>query len=72
MASELCLSRILIKDESRNPTGSFKDRGLSMAISMAKELGIQIVALPSAGNAGASAAAYAARGGLEAHVFMPS
>jgi threonine synthase len=71
LASELALKRIWIKDEAQNPTGSFKDRGLSVAISLAKELGIKKVALPSAGNAGGSAAAYAARAGIEAHVFMP-
>ena len=60
-----------IKDESGNPTGSFKARGLSAAISRAKELGHAKVALPTAGNAGGAAAAYAARAGLECHVFMP-
>lgn len=71
LASELGLRRVLIKDEGRNPTGSFKDRGLSLAISMARQLGIQRVAIPSAGNAGASLAAYASRAGMEAYVFMP-
>lgn len=71
LAAELNLAKVWIKDESRNPTGSFKDRGLSVAISMAKELGIRKVAIPSAGNAGGSLAAYAARAGLEAHIFMP-
>src|SRR5262245_47455982 len=60
-----------IKDESGNPTGSFKARGLSAAISRAKELGHAKVALPTAGNAGGAAAAYAAKAGLECHVFMP-
>ncbi|MCP3099887.1 threonine synthase [Myxococcus sp. K15C18031901] len=63
--------RVLVKDESGNPTGSFKARGLSAAVSMAKALGAKAVCLPSAGNAGSALAAYAARGGLEAHVFLP-
>lgn len=71
LARELKLEKVWIKDEARNPTGSFKDRGLSAAVSMAKELGINKVAIPSAGNAGGSLAAYAARAGIEAHVFMP-
>jgi len=71
LASELKLKRVWIKDEAQNPTGSFKDRGLSVAISLAKELGIKKVAVPSAGNAGGSLAAYAARAGIEAYVFMP-
>ena len=71
LARELNVKRIWIKDEAQNPTGSFKDRGLSVAISLAKELGIKKVAIPSAGNAGASLAAYAARADMEAHVFMP-
>jgi threonine synthase len=71
LTRELGLRRLWIKDEAQNPTGSFKDRGLSMAISMAKELGVKKVAIPSAGNAGGSLSAYAARAGLEAYVFMP-
>ena len=62
---------LLIKDESSNPTGSFKARGLSMAVARAVELGIRDVALPSAGNAGAAAAAYAAAHGIACHVAMP-
>lgn len=65
------LSQLFVKDESHLPTGSFKSRGMAMAISMAKAFGIKRVALPSAGNAGGAAAAYAARAGLEAFVFMP-
>jgi threonine synthase len=65
------LPRLFIKDESGNPTGSFKARGLSMAVSMAKALGASDVCLPSAGNAGSALAAYAAKGGLKAHVFVP-
>ena len=60
-----------IKDESVNPTQSFKARGMSVAVSMAKFLGAKKLAAPSAGNAGGALAAYAARAGLEAHVFMP-
>ncbi|HWP24191.1 MAG TPA: threonine synthase, partial [Candidatus Binatia bacterium] len=71
LAGELGLGRLWIKDEAQNPTGSFKDRGLSVAISRAKELGVKKAAIPSAGNAGGSFAAYAARAGIEAHVFMP-
>jgi threonine synthase len=62
---------VWIKDEGLNPTGSFKARGVSLAISVSKALGIKKVAMPSAGNAGSALAAYAAAGGLEAHVFMP-
>jgi threonine synthase len=65
------LRRLAIKDESGNPTGSFKARGLSAAVSMAKALGASDVCLPSAGNAGSALAAYAAHGGLKAHVFLP-
>ena len=65
------LSNLWIKDESLNPTQSFKARGMSVAVSMAKYLGAAKVAVPSAGNAGGALAAYAARAGLEAHVFMP-
>jgi threonine synthase len=60
-----------IKDESLNPTQSFKARGMSVAVSMAKCLGAKKLAVPSAGNAGGALAAYAARAGLEAHIFMP-
>jgi threonine synthase len=71
LGAELGLRQLWIKDEAQNPTGSFKDRGLSLAISRAKELGVKKAAIPSAGNAGGSFAAYAARAGIEAHVFMP-
>jgi len=60
-----------IKEESLNPTQSFKARGMTVAVSMAKYLGAEKLAVPSAGNAGGALAAYAARAGLEAHVFMP-
>src|SRR5207244_3020995 len=62
---------LLLKDEGQNPTASFKARGLSAAVSRARELGATNVALPSAGNAGAAAAAYAAAAGLGCHVAMP-
>jgi threonine synthase len=63
--------RVQLKEEGQNPTGTFKARGLSAAISRAKELGVTSVALPSAGNAGSAAAAYAAAGGLACHIAMP-
>jgi threonine synthase len=66
------LNHLLIKDEGQNPTGSFKARGLGMAVSRAKELGAAAVATPSAGNAAAAMAAYAARAGLPAVVAMPA
>lgn len=62
---------LLVKDESRLPTGSFKARGLCLAVSMAKELGLKRLALPTNGNAGAALAAYASRAGMEAFVFCP-
>ena len=65
------LSDLWVKDESRLPTGSFKSRGLAMAISMCRQFGIRRVAIPTAGNAGGAMAAYAARAGIEAYVFMP-
>jgi threonine synthase len=71
LARQVGVQRLWIKDEAQNPTGSFKDRGLSLAVSRAKELGVKKVAIPSAGNAGGSLSAYAARAGIEAHVFMP-
>src|SRR6266566_8827782 len=62
---------ILIKDEGRLPTGSFKARGLALAVSMAKELGIATMAMPTNGNAGAAMAAYCSRAGIKAYVFCP-
>jgi len=62
---------LLVKDESRLPTGSFKARGLALAVSMAKELGIRRMAMPTNGNAGAALAAYAARAGIESWAFCP-
>lgn len=67
----LGLTNLFLKDESSNPTGSFKARGLSAAVSKAKELGIEKVIIPTAGNAGGAMAAYAARAGLKAYIFMP-
>src|SRR5579863_785051 len=64
-------SDLWVKDEGLNPTGSFKARGQTTAISMARELGIKKIAVPSAGNAASAAAAYAAAAGIEAHIFMP-
>ncbi|MFT3892828.1 MAG: threonine synthase [Anaerolineales bacterium] len=71
LEKQLGLSRLYVKDESSNPTGSFKARGLAAAISKAKELGVEKVIIPTAGNAGGAMAAYAARAGLKAHIFMP-
>lgn len=68
---ETGLTSLWIKDESVNPTQSFKARGMAVAVSMAKYLGAKRLAAPSAGNAGGALAAYAARAGLEAHIFMP-
>jgi threonine synthase len=62
---------LYIKDESMNPTASFKARGMAVAISRAAELGVRAVTVPSAGNAACAMSAYAARAGLEAHVYMP-
>ena len=67
----LGLSNLFVKDESTNPTGSFKARGLSAAISKAKEFGIKKVIIPTAGNAGGAMAAYAARAGMESLIYMP-
>ncbi|TLY32260.1 MAG: threonine synthase [Ignavibacteria bacterium] len=71
LGKELGLRSLFIKEEGCNPTGSFKARGISVAVSRALELGIREIAMPSAGNAGGALAAYAARAGLKAHVFVP-
>ncbi|MDT5059961.1 MAG: threonine synthase [Acidobacteriota bacterium] len=71
LAQRVGLRKLLIKDESQNPTQSFKARGMAAAVSMALELGARKLAVPSAGNAAGALAAYAARAGLEAHIFMP-
>ena len=71
LAARLGLPKLSVKEEGGNPTGSFKARGLAVAVSMAKALGASDVCAPSAGNAGSALAAYAARAGLKAHVFLP-
>jgi threonine synthase len=71
IAEKLGLSHLLVKDESGNPTGTFKARGLAVAVSKAAELGVKNFVIPTAGNAGGALAAYAARGEFEAHIFMP-
>ncbi len=71
LASAVGLEQLWIKDEAQLPTGSFKSRGMTAAVSMAKALGIMRLALPTAGNAGGAAAAYGARAGMEVFVFMP-
>lgn len=71
LGAEFGLKNLFIKDESLNPTQSFKARGMSAAVSMAKELGVKRVAAPSAGNAAGALAAYAALAGMEAFLFMP-
>ena len=62
---------ILVKDEGRLPTGSFKARGLALAVSMAKELGVSVMAMPTNGNAGSAMAAYCSRAGIRGYVFCP-
>jgi threonine synthase len=71
LADQCGLDRLWIKDESQNPTGSFKARGMAVAVAMAKYLGAKKLAAPSAGNAAGALAAYAARAGLPAYLFMP-
>ena len=71
LGARLGMTNLYIKDESLNPTGSFKARGMAVAISMAKELGAKKLAVPSAGNAAGALAAYAAKAGLPAFIFMP-
>ena len=72
LAAQVGLDSLWIKDESILPTGSFKARGMAMAVSLAHELGVTKVAIPSAGNAGGALAAYAARAGMECFVFLPA
>src|SRR5262249_26763730 len=67
----LGLKRLLVKDESQLPTGSFKSRGMTAAVSMASQLGLKRLAIPTAGNAGGALAAYGARAGMDVFVFMP-
>jgi threonine synthase len=71
LGREMGLERLTIKDESQLPTGSFKSRGMTVAVSMALQLGLQRLAIPTAGNAGGALAAYGARAGMEVYVFMP-
>ena len=71
LATHFGLSELLIKDESRLPTGSFKARGMAVAVTMANELGLKNLAVPTAGNVGGALAAYAARAGMNSWVFMP-
>ncbi len=71
LAEAIGATDVVVKDEGQNPTGTFKSRGLSAAVSKAKELGAAGVTIPTAGNAGGALAAYAARAGMDAHVFMP-
>jgi threonine synthase len=71
LGERLGLKRLLVKDESQLPTGSFKSRGMTTAVSMAKHLGLTRLAIPTAGNAGGALAAYGARAGMEVFVFMP-
>ena len=69
--SAMGVTNLWVKDEAQNPTQSFKARGMAVAVSMAKHLGATKLAVPTAGNAGGALAAYAARAGLQAHIFMP-
>jgi threonine synthase len=71
LAKKLTAAEILVKDEGRLPTGSFKARGLAMAVSMAKALGVTHMAMPTNGNAGSALAAYASRAGIKTTVFCP-
>src|SRR5437667_1877478 len=72
IAAHLGVEHLYLKDESRLPTGSFKSRGLALAVSMANEFGLKKLAVPTAGNAGGALAAYAARAGMQASIFMPA
>jgi threonine synthase len=72
LAGELGMRQLHVKDESQNPTLSFKARGMSAAVSMAKELGLRSLAAPSAGNAAGALAAYGAHAGIDVHLFMPA
>jgi threonine synthase len=71
LVRELGIHNLYVKDEAQLPTGSFKSRGMAVAVSMAKHLGIKRLAIPTAGNAGGALAAYGARAGMEVFVFMP-
>jgi threonine synthase len=71
LGREFCFQNLFIKDEGNNPTGSFKSRGLSVAVSRAFELGIKNLSIPSAGNAAGALSAYAALAHIQAHVYLP-
>lgn len=71
LAAQLGFANVWLKDEGRNPTGSFKARGMALAVTRAKALGVQEFVVPTAGNAGGAAAAYVTRAGLLIHVYMP-
>ena len=71
LAAQLDLHEVWLKDEGRNPTGTFKARGMAVAVTRAKALGVKEFVVPTAGNAGGAAAAYAARAGMAIHVYMP-
>ncbi len=71
LGDQLGFDNLYLKEEGQNPTGSFKARGMAVAISRARELGVTSISLPSLGNAGSAACAYAALAGMQAHVFMP-
>jgi len=71
LGESIGMTNLMLKDEGLNPTGSFKARGLSLAISKAHELGVKEVSIPSAGNAAGAMSAYAAKAGMKSHVFMP-
>lgn len=71
LGTEFRMEGLYIKEEGRNPTGTFKARGMAVAVSRAVELGVEAVVIPTAGNAGGALASYAARAGLDAHIFMP-
>ena len=72
LGAELGCGDLLVKDEGGNPTGSFKARGIAAAMAMARRLGVTDIGIPTAGNAGSAAAAYAAHSGITAHVAMPA
>jgi threonine synthase len=71
LGAELDVPRLFVKDESQLPTGTFKSRGMTLAVSMARQLGLSRLAIPTAGNAGGALAAYGARAGMDVYVFMP-
>jgi len=72
MGKKYGLKNLFLKDEGKNPTGSFKARGLCAAVAKGLELGISDFAIPSTGNAGAALAAYASHAGVKSHIFVPA